>query len=102
VKWRRLQERLCAHYETVSIDWPGLAIDHVYTTTGDPKHSDFLIYLVGTVLPPLHAVIAAGHGATFALLQACAHPGSFKRLGHLPPTWRGPPPTMMNGRRPSE
>src|SRR5262249_6678303 len=52
------------------------------------------------VLPPLHAVIAAGHAATFAFLQACAHPGSFKRLVLIAPTWRGPLPTMMNGRRP--
>jgi pimeloyl-ACP methyl ester carboxylesterase len=59
-----LQQRLCANYRTVSIDWPGF---------GDrprPRHSwcpeiylDFLSYLIGTVLPPLHSVIAAGHPA---------------------------------------
>ena len=56
------------------------AIDHVCAMTGDLKsYSDFLTYLVDTVLPPLHAVIAAGHAATFALPHACARPGSFKR-----------------------
>jgi pimeloyl-ACP methyl ester carboxylesterase len=97
---RPLQERLCADYRTVSIDWPG------FGDRARPRHdwrpeiySDFLTFLVGTVLPPLHAVIAAGHAATFALLQVCAHPGSFKRLVLIAPTWRGPLPTMMNGHR---
>jgi pimeloyl-ACP methyl ester carboxylesterase len=67
---RPLQERLSANYRAVSIDWPGF---------GDRprvRHD----WRPGTVLPPVHAVIAAGHAATFALLHACAHPGSFKRL----------------------
>jgi hypothetical protein len=34
---RPLQERLCAHYQTVSTDWPGFAIDHVCAMTGDLK-----------------------------------------------------------------
>ena len=98
---RPLQERLCARYQTVSIDWPGFGDRPRPRNDWRPEiYSDFLTYLVGTVLPPLHAVIAAGHAATFALLQACAHPGSFKRLILIAPTWRGPLPTMMNGRRP--
>jgi hypothetical protein len=32
-----LQERLCANYRTVSIDWPVLAIDHARPTTGGLK-----------------------------------------------------------------
>ena len=63
-------------------------------------YSDFLSYLTGTILPPVHAVIAAGHAATFALLHACTHPGIFKRLILIAPTWRGPLPTMMDGQRP--
>src|SRR5262249_14526331 len=73
--------RLCAHYQTASTDWPGF---------GDwlrPRHdwrpaiySNFLTHLIGAVLPPLHAVIAAGYAVTFALLHACAHPGAIKRL----------------------
>jgi len=98
---RPLQERLYTNYQTVSIDWPG------FGNRPRPRHdwrpeiySDFLSYLTGTILPPVHAVIAAGHAATFALLHACAHPGSFKRLVLIAPTWRGPLPTMMDGRRP--
>ena len=98
---RPLQERLYTNYQTVSIDWPG------FGNRPRPRHdwrpeiySDFLSYLTGTILPPVHAVIAAGHAATFALLHACAHPGSFKRLVLIAPTWRGPLPTIMDGRRP--
>src|SRR5215472_11316302 len=96
-----LQERLCANYRTISIDWPGFGDQP--RARFDWRHeiySDFLSYLTGTVLPPVHAVIAAGHGATFALLYACAHPGSFKRLVLIAPTWRGPLPTMTDGQRP--
>src|SRR5262249_2774847 len=94
---RPLQNRLCAHYQTASTDWPGF---------GDwlrPRHdwrpaiySNFLTHLIGAVLPPLHAVIAAGHAVTFALLHACAHPGAIKRLVLIAPTWLGTLPTMMS------
>ena len=93
---RPLQERLSTNYQTVSIDWPG------FGNRPRPRHdwrpeiySDFLSYLTGTILPPVHAVIAAGHAATFALLHACAHPGSFKRLVLIAPTWRGPLPNVL-------
>jgi pimeloyl-ACP methyl ester carboxylesterase len=96
-----LQERLSADFQTVTADWPGF---------GDqprPAHDwqqeiyvSFLTYLIGSLRPPLHAVIAAGHAATFALSHACAHPQAFSRLVLIAPTWRGPLPTMMNGRRP--
>jgi pimeloyl-ACP methyl ester carboxylesterase len=98
---RPLQERLCANYRTMSIDWPGFGDQPRARRDWRPEiYSEFLSYLTGTVLPPVHAVIAAGHAATFALLHACAHPGSFKRLVLVAPTWRGPLPTMMDGQRP--
>jgi pimeloyl-ACP methyl ester carboxylesterase len=98
---RPLQERLGAKFRTVSVDWPGFGDQARPRQDWQPKiYSDFLSYLIGTALPPLHAVIAAGHAATFALLHACAHPGSFNKLVLIAPTWRGPLPTMMNGHRP--
>jgi len=96
-----LQERLRANYRAVSIDWPGFGDRPRARHDWRPEiYSDFLSYLTGTVLPPVHAVIAAGRAATFALLHACTHPGIFKRLVLIAPTWRGPLPTMMDGRRP--
>jgi pimeloyl-ACP methyl ester carboxylesterase len=98
---RPLQERLCASYRAVSIDWPGFGDRPRARHDGRPAiYLDFLSYLTDKVLPPVHTVIAAGHAATFTLLHACVHPGSFKQLVLVAPTWRGPLPTMMNGRRP--
>lgn len=98
---RPLQERLSAHYRTVAVDWPGFGDERRPPCRWRPEtYADFLSFLTGTVTPALHAVIAAGHAATFALAHACAHPRSFNRLVLLAPTWRGPLPTMMNGHRP--
>jgi pimeloyl-ACP methyl ester carboxylesterase len=101
LEMRPLQERLCTNYQTVSIDWPGFGNRPRARHDWRPEiYSDFLSYLTGSILPPVHGVVAAGHAATFALLHACTHPGSFKRLVLIAPTWRGPLPTMMNGQRP--
>ena len=98
---RPLQERLSATYQTLAIDWPGFGNQPRPPLDWRPEiYSNFLTYVIGTVAPPLHAVIAAGHAATFALAHACSHPRSFNRLVLLSPTWRGPLPTMMNGQRP--
>jgi hypothetical protein len=51
-------------------------------------------------LTALHALIAAGHAATFTLAHANADRQAFSRLILIAPTWRGPLPTMMNGNRP--
>src|SRR6516165_7332739 len=62
---RPLHERLCRNYQTVSIDWPGFGSRPRPRHDWRPKiYSDFLSHLTGKILPPLHAVIAAGHAAT--------------------------------------
>jgi pimeloyl-ACP methyl ester carboxylesterase len=63
-------------------------------------YAAFLEYLLEAVARHPHAVITAGHAAAYALAHACARPGSFGRLVLMAPTWRGPLPTIMNGRRP--
>ena len=96
-----LQERLSSQYRTVSVDWPGFgdqarpAIDWI-----PAAYAAFLEYILEAVAPSPHAIIAAGHAATYALAHACARPASLGRLVLVAPTWRGPLPTMMNGRRP--
>ena len=97
---RPLQERLSADFRTVAADWPGFGDQPRPPHDWQPEiYANFLTYLIGTLSPPLHAVIAAGHAATFALAHVCAHPQAFSRLVLIAPTWRGPLPTMMNGRR---
>src|SRR6516225_5128694 len=45
------------------------------------------------------ATVAAGHAASYALSFAADAPGSLGRLFLIAPTWRGPLPTVMPGRR---
>jgi pimeloyl-ACP methyl ester carboxylesterase len=98
---RPLQERLSAKFRTVSTDWPGFGdLPRPPVDWRPETYLAFLTFLIGEHLPQLHGVVAAGHGATYALAHSCTHPNSFARLVLLAPTWRGPLPTMMNGHRP--
>jgi pimeloyl-ACP methyl ester carboxylesterase len=45
-------------------------------------------------------VIACGHAAGYAIDLEVRHPGTFTHLVLIAPTWRGPLPTMMSGRKP--
>jgi pimeloyl-ACP methyl ester carboxylesterase len=95
-----LQERLSANYHTVAADWPGFGDQPRPPCDWQPViYASFLTYLIDS-LRPLHAVIAAGHAATFALAHGYGYPQAFGRLVLIAPTWRGPLPTMMNGHRP--
>jgi pimeloyl-ACP methyl ester carboxylesterase len=96
-----LQQRLAARYRTVAIDWPGfgdLARPAVDWTPA--AYAAYLAFVLDNVVPKPYAVVAAGHAAGYALAHGCDHPGAFQRLVLLAPTWRGPLPTMMKGRRP--
>jgi pimeloyl-ACP methyl ester carboxylesterase len=98
---RPLQQRLGAQFRTVAADWPGFGDQPRATLDWRPEtYRAFLAFLIGRHLPSVYGVIAAGHGATYALAHSCAYPNSFARLVLLAPTWRGPLPTMMNGQRP--
>ena len=49
---------------------------------------------------PAFPVIACGHAAGYAIDLEARHPGTITRLVLIAPTWRGPLPTMMSGRKP--
>src|SRR6266571_147581 len=96
-----LQQRLSSHYRTVAIDWPGFGDRPRPPLDWTPEaYRVFLAFIFGEVTSLPFAVIAAGHGATYVLAHACAHPTCLQRLVLIAPTWRGPLPTMMNGHRP--
>ena len=57
-------------------------------------------HLLKSVVPRPHAVVAAGHAATYVLKYAAETLNAATRLVLIAPTWRGPLPTMMDGRRP--
>jgi len=99
---RPLQVRLSAKFRTFSADWPGFGdLPRPRLDWRPETYAAFLTFLIGALKPDrIHAVVAAGHAATYALAHACAFPNSFGRLVLVAPTWRGPLPTMMNGHQP--
>jgi pimeloyl-ACP methyl ester carboxylesterase len=97
---RRLQTRRC-----IIADWPG------FGDTARPRldyDRDLLRSFLEALVKHLHellkkppfAVIACGHAAGYAIDLQARQPGTFTPLVLIAPTWRGPLPTMMGGRKP--
>jgi pimeloyl-ACP methyl ester carboxylesterase len=96
-----LQERLAVRFRAIAVDWPGFGEAPKEPRDLDPDAlSAYLAYLFDAVVPAPHAVIAAGHAATYVLAQFAARPAPRTRLVLVAPTWRGPLPTMAGGDRP--
>jgi pimeloyl-ACP methyl ester carboxylesterase len=97
---RPLFERLSSHFRVATVDWPGFGNRARPRSDWSPEIlSAFLAWFLSDIVPPPHAVVAAGHAATYALYQAAHRRGTIKALALIAPTWRGPLPTMMGGRR---
>jgi pimeloyl-ACP methyl ester carboxylesterase len=95
-----LQQRLASGFRTVAIDWPGFGDLPRPAVDWTPQaYADYLAFVLSALMPKPRAVIAAGHAAGYALAHGCDRPDAFERLVLLAPTWRGPLPTMMKGRR---
>jgi pimeloyl-ACP methyl ester carboxylesterase len=87
----------------VITDWPG------FGDTARPRLDydralcrafleELVAHLQGELQRRSFPVIACGHAAGYAIDLGARHPGTFTHL--IAPTWRGPLPTMMNGRKP--
>src|SRR5262245_53874339 len=98
---RPLFDRLSSRFRVVTVDWPG------FGTAGRPREdwspeilSTFLNWFLTEVVASPHAIIAAGHAATYALYQAAigrVRSGG-SSLSRQP--GGGPLPTMVGGGRP--
>jgi pimeloyl-ACP methyl ester carboxylesterase len=98
---RPLFQRLAGRFRVSTVDWPGFGELPRPRVDWSPEIlSGFLDWFLEKIVPPPHAVVAAGHAAAYALHQAVARPGTIRRLVLIAPTWRGPFPTMMGGDRP--
>jgi pimeloyl-ACP methyl ester carboxylesterase len=98
---RPLQERLAKQYSTLCVDWPGFGDRARPRVDWTPEaYSAFLSFLLTEVIPYPHAIVAAGHAATYVLEHAASGSCTIERLVLIAPTWRGPLPTMMSGHRP--
>ncbi len=97
---RPLQDRLAPSFATTAIDWPGFGDQPRPPVAWTPEaYQAFLRHVLDVVVPHPSAIVAAGHAASYALWAAASMPGSVGRLCLIAPTWRGPLPTMMNGKR---
>jgi pimeloyl-ACP methyl ester carboxylesterase len=93
-------DRLSSQFHVATVDWPGFGDLARPQEDWSPEIlSAFLDWFLTEIVSPPHAVVAAGHAATFALHQAVCRPGTIERLVLIAPTWRGPLPTMMDGER---
>jgi pimeloyl-ACP methyl ester carboxylesterase len=98
---RPLQERLAARYSTLAVDWPGFGEAARPQVDWTPDaYAAFLAFVLSSVTPHPHAIIAAGHAATYVLKHAAGAAVQPTRLVLIAPTWRGPLPTMVGGHRP--
>ena len=93
-----LLDRLSSQFRVSTVDWPG------FGEVARPREdwsllSAFLDWFLSEIALPPHAIVAAGHAATYALHHAVHRPGTVNRLALIAPTWRGPLPTMMDGAR---
>jgi len=96
-----LQERLARRYSTLAVDWPGFGEGARPQLDWTPDaYAAFLAFLLTSVIAHPHAIIAAGHAATYVLKHAASGSEPTTRLVLIAPTWRGPLPTMAGGHRP--
>jgi pimeloyl-ACP methyl ester carboxylesterase len=95
---RPLLDRLASNFHVTTVDWPGFGdLPRPRTDWSPDALSAFLNWFLSEVSPGPHALVAAGHAATYALYHAVYCPG-VDRLVLIAPTWRGPFPTMMGYR----
>jgi pimeloyl-ACP methyl ester carboxylesterase len=95
-----LSDRLASNFRVTRVDWPGFGGGPRPRCAWSPDIlSSFLDWFLTEVTVAPHGIIAAGHAATYALHQAVRRPGTTGRLVLVAPTWRGPLPTVLGGRR---
>ena len=99
----RLAEELSGSRRTITTDWPGFGRSGGPALQHSPAlHLAFLQAFVEEVAGTPCAVVAAGHAAAYALQLAQHRPNVWSSIVLAAPTWRGPLPTMMGGRRPAQ
>jgi pimeloyl-ACP methyl ester carboxylesterase len=96
---RPFAEQLASAFTTIAIDWPGFGDRPRPAVAWEPDAYRTFLGRILQELPKVTATVAAGHAAGYLLAHAAEHPGSAGRLCLIAPTWRGPLPTMMGGRR---
>jgi pimeloyl-ACP methyl ester carboxylesterase len=96
---RPLFDRLKSDFHVVTVAWRGFGdLPRPRADWSPDALSAFLNSFLTEISPGSHALVAAGHPATYALYHAVYRPDAVDRLVLIAPTWRGPLPTMMGYR----
>lgn len=102
---RHIAERLSSQFHVIALDWLGFGeSDCPPLQYGAQLYHQLLQDFVNDVVPTPTAVVAAGHGAGYAM-QLAQTPQSLTRMVLAAPTWRGPftvmgaPPWVASGLR---
>jgi pimeloyl-ACP methyl ester carboxylesterase len=97
-----LAANLRSQFQVTTVDFPGFGDSARPRLDYNPPLyrqflGDFLRYLYPN--SPV-TIVAAGHGAGYALDLAAREPDRVAKLVLVAPTWRGPLPTMAGGQKP--
>jgi pimeloyl-ACP methyl ester carboxylesterase len=96
-----IAQRVARRFRAIATDWPGFGrcarprLDY-----RPPLYLAFLDQFAKEIAGEPVAVVAAGHAAGYVLRLGADRPGQWSRIALVAPTWRGPLPTVMGGRRP--
>jgi pimeloyl-ACP methyl ester carboxylesterase len=96
-----LAARLKSQFQVTTVDFPGFGdSDRPSLDYAPTLYRQFLTDFVRDIYSSPIMIIAAGHGAGYALHLAATAPNSVAKLVLVAPTWRGPLPTMARGQKP--
>jgi pimeloyl-ACP methyl ester carboxylesterase len=93
--------RLAGRFRTIATDWPGFGRRARPRLDYRPAlYLAFLDRFAQEIAGEPAAVVAAGHAAGYVLKLGADRPARWSRIALVAPTWRGPLPTVMGGRKP--
>jgi pimeloyl-ACP methyl ester carboxylesterase len=89
-------------FQVTTVDFPGFGdSSRPRLDYAPPLYRQFLADFVRDIYADVPVtIVAAGHGAGYALNFAATVPNSVSKLVLVAPTWRGPLPTMARGQKP--
>jgi pimeloyl-ACP methyl ester carboxylesterase len=94
-EWETVAQVLGSAYQVTCVDWPGFGDSSKAAIAYNPiLYEAFLPDFVSACFDQPLTVVAAGHGAGYALHLAQQLPKQISRLVLVAPTWRGPLSTM--------
>jgi pimeloyl-ACP methyl ester carboxylesterase len=94
-EWETAAQILGNSYQVTCVDWPGFGdSDKAAIAYNSILYEAFLPDFVAACFDQPLTVVAAGHGAGYALQLAQRLPKQVANLVLVAPTWRGPLPTM--------